>query len=80
MPPLNSTHIVAPTQAGRRRMRRSDSTDQLISIRRAWVPPTLTKHESLTAMTLQLASQPFVRGDSLILGEQGIPCSQGFCP
>ena len=62
-------------------MRQSDSTEQSASDRRAWVPPTLTKHESLTAMTLQVTTQPFVRGDSLIFGDQGgIPCSQGFCP
>jgi hypothetical protein len=50
--------------------------------RRVWVPPLLTIHESLSALTQQLPphAQPYLRGDSLVIGDQIIPCSQGFCP
>ena len=57
----------------------SASKDESKPERRVWVVPSLTRHASLAALT-QVQQQPFVRGDSLILGDTGVPCSQGFCP
>ena len=50
--------------------------------RRAWVPPQLTKHDSLSALTQQQYQRYPVYPDSLDPTQPyaDIPCSQGFCP
>jgi hypothetical protein len=60
----------------------SASNDDVPRERKAWVIPCLTRHESLRTLTQQYQDpeEPYVRGDSLIIGELQIPCSQGFCP
>jgi hypothetical protein len=48
--------------------------------RKPWMPPTLTAHASLTALT-QLQYPQDVGVDSIDGGPQrAVPCSQGFCP
>jgi hypothetical protein len=57
------------------------------SQRRQWVAPTLTRHESLTALT-QMPQDPFGQyppgmspyGPGFTPYGEPIPCSQGFCP
>ena len=49
--------------------------------RRPWVPPELTKHDSLSALTQQQRHPPYpAYPDSIDLNAADIPCSQGFCP
>ena len=62
---------------------KSDSPDQ----RRPWLAPTLTRHESLTALTQQQYPPPEAYPPGMSpyppgFGAQAddIPCSQGFCP
>ena len=58
----------------------------LPSERRPWLAPTLTRHESLTALTQAQDPQemyppgmgPYPPGFGPYADE--IPCSQGFCP
>lgn len=53
-------------------------------VRRPWVEPCLTKHESLTAATQfqqQPPQGPFPPGDPRNpFSPLDIPCSTGFCP
>jgi hypothetical protein len=58
------------------------SNDDVPHARKAWVLPCLTKHASLGTLTqqYQYPPEPYVRGDTLIVGDLQIPCSQGFCP
>jgi hypothetical protein len=62
-------------------MPQSGAEDGRDSARLPWVTPVLTRHASLSALTrFQDPSQPYVQGNSLIIGRDTIPCSGGFCP
>jgi len=74
-------HVRGHTRDGQRDTHAKTRSDRSVSKQASRLGTANPReHESLQVMTPAQLAQPFVRGDSLIIGEQGIPCSQGFCP
>lgn len=62
------------------RMASPDPADAPPAVRRPWISPCLTRHESLAVLTRQ--EYPYEGGpvNPFDGSANAVPCSQGFCP
>lgn len=58
----------------------NSSPDPAPRLRRPWIPPCLTRHESLATLTRQDYPSEYGPVDPFDGSASAVPCSQGFCP